>query len=79
LRRLHGGGLLALDQEWASELGISGRDVDDIFKVTAFGATWSVIEDRSPLFARRSLRPAELPEQITIALSLLRKGGSSGG
>ena len=76
LRRLHGAGRLALDQEWASELGISGHDVDDIFKGTAFGAAWSVIEDRSPLFARRSLRPAELPEQITIArrsLSILRR------
>jgi hypothetical protein len=75
---LHGAGHLALDQEWASELGSWGRDVDDMFKETAFGAAWSVIEDRSPLFARRSLRPAELPEQITIALSFLRKGGSSG-
>jgi hypothetical protein len=62
------------------KLGISGSDLDDIFKEIAFGAAWSVIEDRSPLFARRSLRP-ELPEQITFArrsLSLLRKGGSSG-
>ena len=36
-------------------------------KESAFGAAWSVIEDRSPLFARRLLRPAELPEQIAIA------------
>jgi hypothetical protein len=81
LRHLHGAGRLALDQEGASKLGISGSDLDDIFKEIAFGAAWSVIEDRSPLFARRSLRP-ELPEQITFArrsLSLLRKGGSSGG
>ena len=61
------------------ELGISARDVDDIIKEPAFGAAWSVIEDRSPLFARRLLRPAELPEQIAIArrsLARLREGGS---
>jgi hypothetical protein len=81
LRHLHGAGRLALDQEWTSELEIASRDLDDIFKEVTFGAAWSVIADRSPLFARRSLRPAELPEQITIArrsLSLLRKGGPGG-
>ena len=67
LRRLHGAGRLALDQDWAAELGISARDVNDIIKEPAFGAAWSVIEDRSPLFARQLLRPAELPEQISIA------------
>ena len=80
LRRLHGAGRLALDQEWAADLGISAGTVDDIIKEPAFGAAWSVIEDRSPLFARQLLRPAELPEQIAIArrsLSLRREGGSS--
>jgi hypothetical protein len=74
LGRRHGAGRVSLDQEWASELGISGRDVDAIFKGSAFGAAWCVIEDQTPLFARRSLRPTEQPEQITIArrsLSLL--------
>jgi hypothetical protein len=82
LRQLHGGGRLVLDQEHASALNISGPDLEDIVKETTFGAAWSVMEDRSPLFARRSLRPAELPEQIKIArrsLSLLRKGSSSAG
>jgi Glycosyl transferase family 2 len=82
LRQLHGSGRLVLDQEHASALDISGPDLEDIVKETTFGAAWSVIEDRSPLFARRSLRPAELPEQIKIArrsLSLLRKGSSSAG
>ena len=46
---------------------------------SAFGAAWGAIEERSPLFARRSLRPAELPQQISIArrwLAHLREGGS---
>ncbi len=67
LRRLHDARGLAFDQDWAAELGISPRDVDDILQRPAFGAAWSIIEDRSPLFARQSLRPAELPEQIAIA------------
>jgi hypothetical protein len=53
--------------ELAAELGISADDVNDIIKEPAFGAAWSVIEDRSPLFGRQLLRPAELPEQIAIA------------
>jgi hypothetical protein len=60
-------------------LEISPREVDDIIQESAFGAAWAVIEDRSPLFARRLLRPAELPEQISIArrwLAHLREGGS---
>jgi hypothetical protein len=80
LRQLHGAGRLAPDQEWARELGISASQVEDISEASAFGAAWSVIEDRSPLFARQLLRPAELPAQISIArrsLALLRKGGSS--
>ena len=80
LRRLHAAGRLALDQDWAAELGISACDVNDIIKEPPFGAAWNIIEDRSSLFARQLLRPAELPEQIAIArrsLSLLREGGSS--
>jgi hypothetical protein len=78
LRRQHGAGRLALDQDWAAKLGISPREVKDIIQESAFGAAWGAIEDRSPLFARRLLRPAELPEQISIArrwLARLRKGG----
>src|SRR3984957_18990467 len=80
LRRLHAAGRLALDQDWAAELGLSPCDVNDIVKEHPFGAAWNIIEDRSSLFARHLLRPAELPEQIAIArrsLSLLREGGSS--
>jgi Glycosyl transferase family 2 len=79
LRRRHGAGRLALDQDWAAKLGISPREVNDIIQETAFGAAWGAIEDRSPLFARRLLRPTELPEQISIArrwLAHLRKRGS---
>jgi hypothetical protein len=67
LRRLRGAGLLALDQDWAAKLEISAREVKDIVQESAFGAAWRAIEDRSPLFARRMLRPAELPKQIAIA------------
>jgi hypothetical protein len=79
LRRMHGAGGLALDQEWARELRISAH-VEAILKARAFGAAWSIIEDRSPLFARQLLRPAELPKQISIArrpLARLREGDSS--
>ena len=79
LRRLHGAGRLALDQDWALKLEIPAREVNDIIQESAFGAAWRAIEDRSPLFARRLLRPAELPEQISIArrwLARLREGGS---
>jgi cellulose synthase/poly-beta-1,6-N-acetylglucosamine synthase-like glycosyltransferase len=79
LRRRHRAGRLALDQDWAAKLGISPREVNDIIQESAFGAVWEAIEDRSPLFARRLLRPAELPEQISIArrwLVRVREGGS---
>jgi hypothetical protein len=80
LRRLHGAGSLALDQDWARELGISAGQVEEISQESTFGAAWAVIEDRSPLFARQLLRPAELPEQISIArrsLARLRKGSGA--
>jgi hypothetical protein len=79
LRRLHAAGRLALDQDWAAELGLSACDVNDIIKEASFGAAWNIIEDRSSLFPRHLLRPAELPKQIAIArrsLRLLREGCS---
>ena len=79
LRRLHGAGLLALDQDWALKLEIPACEVNDIIQESTFGAAWGLIEDRSPLFARRLLRPAELPGQIAIArrwLAHLREEGS---
>jgi hypothetical protein len=79
LRRMHGARGLAFDQEWARELGLSARHVQAILEARAFGAAWSIIEDGSPMFARQLLRPAELPEQISIArrsLAGLRKVGS---
>jgi hypothetical protein len=79
LRGLHGAGRLALDQDWPEKLGISPREVDALVQEPAFGAIWAAIELRSPLFARRLLRPAELPEQISIArrwIAHLPEGGS---
>ena len=72
LRRLHGAGRLALDQDWALKLEIPAREVNDIIQESTFGAAWALIEDRSPLFARRLLRPAELPGQIVHRASLAR-------
>jgi cellulose synthase/poly-beta-1,6-N-acetylglucosamine synthase-like glycosyltransferase len=79
LRRLHGDGRLAVDQDWAAKLGISELAVNDVIQEPTFGAAWDVIEERSPLFARQLLRPTELPKQISIArrwLTPLREGDS---
>ena len=82
LRRRHRTGRLALDRDWAEKLEIAPREVDDLIQEPAFGAIWAAIELRSQRFARRLLRPAELPEQISIArrwLAHLREGGSGAG
>jgi hypothetical protein len=79
LRRRHGAGRLALDQDWVDKLEISAREVDDLIQMSAFGTIWAVIESRSPVLGRRLLRPAELPDQISIALrglAYLRERGS---
>src|SRR6202020_365460 len=79
LRRRHSAGRPSLDQDWVDKLEISPREVDDLIQTSAFGAIWAVIESRSPVFSRRLLRPAELPEQISIALrglAYLRERGS---
>ena len=62
-------------------MDFSASHVNEIVKERAFGAAWNVIEERSPLFARRLLRPDELPEQIAIArrsLACLRDERLSG-
>ena len=79
LRRLYGAGRLALEQDWGAKLQIPAREVNGIIRESTFGAAWRVVEDGSPLFARRLLRPAELPGQISIArrwLTRLREGNS---
>jgi GT2 family glycosyltransferase len=79
LRLRHEAGTLALDQGWAEKLEISHCKVDELIRESAFGAIWADIESRSPFFALRLLRPAELPGQISIArrwLTHLRKRGS---
>jgi hypothetical protein len=81
LRRLQAAGRLAIDQDWGAQLGLSACDVTDILKEAPFGAAWNIIEERSSLFARHLLRPAELPGQIAIArrsLSLLREASGAG-
>ncbi|MGA8444467.1 MAG: glycosyltransferase [Roseiarcus sp.] len=52
LRRLHNAGRLALDQDWAAELGLLASYFNEIVKECAFGAAWNVIEEQSPRFAR---------------------------
>jgi hypothetical protein len=82
LRRLQAAGRLAIDQDWSARLGLSAWHVNEIVKESPFGAAWTIVEDRSPLFARRLLRPADLPEQIALArhsLSLLRAKASGAG
>jgi cellulose synthase/poly-beta-1,6-N-acetylglucosamine synthase-like glycosyltransferase len=67
LRRLYGAGRLALNQGWPLRLLIPSGGVNGVIQAPTFGAAWAIIEDRSPLFARRLLRPAELPGQLSIA------------
>jgi GT2 family glycosyltransferase len=79
LRRRYGAGHLAINQDWVAKLEIAPHEVGDLIQESAFGAIWAAIESRSPLFARRLLRPADLPDQISIArrwLAHLRDGGS---
>jgi hypothetical protein len=82
LRRLQAAGRLAIDQDWSARLGLSAWRVNEIVKESPCGAAWTIVEDRSPLFARRLLRPADLPEQIALArhsLNLLRAKASGAG
>ena len=82
LRRLHAAERLTLNQDWQRAFKLSMGQVADISRISTFGAAWSLIEDRSPVLARRLLRPADLPEQIALArcsLGPLRKGGSGVG
>jgi cellulose synthase/poly-beta-1,6-N-acetylglucosamine synthase-like glycosyltransferase len=80
LRRLRSAGRLAADQDWTARLQMPARDIARVIHESSFGMAWRGIEDRSPLFARRLLRPAELPRQIAIArrwLARLREGAGA--
>jgi len=82
LRRLRCAGKLVGNGAWARELGISASDAQRISRAPSFGAAWSAVEYESPLFARRLLTPADLPDQISgarRALARLRKGSLSAG
>jgi hypothetical protein len=75
LRRLRSAGKLD-GGSWARELEIRASDAQRICRAPSFGAAWSAIEYLSPLFARRLLTPAELPDQISgarRAVARLRK------
>jgi hypothetical protein len=76
LRRLWSAGKLAASGAWARELEIPASDAQRICRASSFGAAWSAIDYQSPLFARRLLTPAELPDQIAgarRAVARLRK------
>jgi hypothetical protein len=73
LRRLRCAGKLVGDGAWARELGIPAPDAHRICRAPSFGAAWSAVEYKSPLFPRRLLRPAELPEQISGARRALAR------
>jgi hypothetical protein len=77
LRWLRRAGKLVGNGAWARELGIPAPDAQRICRAPTFGAAWSAVEHKSPLFHRRLLKPAELPDQISgarRALARLRKG-----
>src|ERR1700727_614347 len=42
LRRRHSAGHVALDQDWAAELGLSACDVNEVIKEAPFGAAWNI-------------------------------------
>ena len=73
-RRLFACGLLGCNPlDWAEPLGVSASDARRTCQATSFGAAWSAIEASSSLLGRRSLTPAELPEQIAGARRALKR------
>ena len=77
LRWLRRAGKLVGNGAWARELGIPASAAQRICQAPSFGSAWSAVEYKSPLFLRRLLKPAELPDQISgarRALARLRKG-----
>lgn len=73
LRRLRRAGKLVGAGAWARELGIPETDAQRICRAPSFGAAWSAVEYESPLFPRRLLTPAELPDQISGARRALAR------
>jgi hypothetical protein len=73
IRRLFAQGILGCNREWAGPLGVSTPGARRACQATTFGAAWSAIEAASSLLGRRSLTPAELPEQIAGARRALKR------
>jgi cellulose synthase/poly-beta-1,6-N-acetylglucosamine synthase-like glycosyltransferase len=73
LRGLRSTGKLDGNGAWARELDIPASDAQRICRAPSFGAAWSAIEYQSPLFTRRLLTPAELPDQISGARRALAR------
>ena len=78
VRHLHRLGLVSRNIDWADALEIPVRQARRLGKTAAFGAIWSGIEAASPLLARGTLTPAELPGQISGARRALRRLGKNG-
>jgi hypothetical protein len=73
LRRLFAVRALGCGREWAETLGVSASDARRACQAPTFGAAWSAIEAASSLLVRRSLTPAELPDQIAGARRALKR------
>jgi Glycosyl transferase family 2 len=72
-RRLYRSGRLIRGLEWAETLGISASHARRASQAPTFGSAWSAIEAASPLLARRSLAPTELPDQISGARRAVKR------
>jgi GT2 family glycosyltransferase len=73
LRRLYHSGGSNQDCGWIAGLGIASRDARHVFCAETFGELWRTIETTSPVLTRRLLKPAQLPEQISIAQRVLAR------
>jgi hypothetical protein len=72
LRRLHAAGRLAVDQDWAAELGLSSCDVNDLIKEAPFGAAWNIMEDLQRTPATRPRDFASLASMYQLPGARLR-------
>src|SRR5580704_1288942 len=73
LRRLYHSAGSKPDSDCIAGLGIASRDARHVFCAETFGELWSAVEATSPVLTRRLLKPAQLPEQISIAQRVLAR------